>query len=70
MATKTILKDTDYGFQFGPVEVTRIHSDDDNGWVVLDVKSAKQNIQIRVTKTGKIRMHTFGQEIDFPRKEQ
>ena len=46
-----------YGFQFGAAKISRICSDDKNGWVVLDIETPKQTIQVYVTKTGKIRIH-------------
>lgn len=55
-------KETEYGFQYGAAEVTRICSDEKKGWVVLGVKTPKQDIQVYVTKTGKIRIHENGKE--------
>lgn len=46
---------TRYGFQWGPAEVTRIHSDDQFG-VVMEIKSGRGSIQVRVTPTGLIRV--------------
>jgi hypothetical protein len=51
-----------YGFKYGAVEVTRLTSDDKKGWVVLGVKTPKTEIQIYVTKTGKVRIHEDGKE--------
>lgn len=48
---------TDYGFEYGCVEVTRMMSDDKKGWVVIGLKTPKEDIQIYVTKTGKVRIH-------------
>ena len=52
-------KETQFGFEWGPVEVERTCSDDAKGWVLLVVKAAKhQNgIQLYVTKTGKVRVY-------------
>lgn len=49
-------KETTYGFEYASAEVNRVTSDDDKGWVVLSVKSPKHDVQLYVTKTGKIRI--------------
>jgi hypothetical protein len=46
---------TKYGFRFGPAELTRLHSDQ-NGMVWIEVKTERQSMIIRVTKTGLIRI--------------
>jgi len=51
-----------YGFKYGAAEVTRLTSDDKKGWVVLQVKTPKTEIQIYVTKTGKVRIYKDGKE--------
>lgn len=44
-----------YGFSYGPLKVTRIHSSDDLGcWI--EVSGAREYVQIRVTKTGLVRV--------------
>ena len=48
----------DYGFRYGSAEVTRLVSDHAKGWVLVGVKTPKQEIQIYVTRTGKIRVHS------------
>ena len=53
-------EDRRFGFLFGPAEITRIASDDEKGWIVLGLKTAKTAVQIYVTKTGKVRVHTEG----------
>lgn len=50
-------KELQYGFEYGSAQVTRLFSDDKKGTVTLEVKTPKQQIQIYVTKTGKIRIH-------------
>ena len=56
-------KNTKYGFEYGDAKVTRLFSDEEKGWVTIGVASSKctrQNdleLQIYVTKTGKIRIH-------------
>jgi len=51
-------KTTQYGFEWGPVEVDRACHDDKKGWVLLMVKTKKHphGIQVYVTKTGKVRV--------------
>ncbi|MBU2685808.1 MAG: hypothetical protein KKF27_21415 [Gammaproteobacteria bacterium] len=53
-------KETEYGFKFGDAEITRIHSDDKRGWVIVSLETSKFNgnkgLQIYITKTGKIRI--------------
>ena len=53
-------KETEYGFEYGDAKVTRMFSDERKGWVTLGVASTKypRGIQIYVTKTGKIRVHS------------
>ena len=54
---------TAYGFQYGAAEVTRIASDDKKGWVLLQVNTPRDNIQVYVTKTGLIRVHRKNTEL-------
>jgi hypothetical protein len=56
-------KETLYGFNYGSAEITRITSDDNRGWVVLQIKTPKTELQIYVTKTGKVRIHKDGKEL-------
>lgn len=55
-------KETKYGFEYGDAKVTRMFSDEKKGWVTLGVESSKYSgnnaLQIYVTKTGKIRIHS------------
>lgn len=53
-------KATDFGFEWGSARITRACSDEKKGWVVLLVKTPKEDLQIYVTKTGKVRV--FGPE--------
>lgn len=64
-------EETQYGFNYGAAEITRIHSDDKQGWVILSLKSPKAELQIYVTKTGKIRVWNYktGQEYQAPKQE-
>jgi hypothetical protein len=45
-----------YGFEYGSAEVTRIASCEKKEWVVMQVDTPKNNLQIYVTKTGKVRV--------------
>ena len=54
--------ETKFGFDYGAAQVTRCMSDEKKGWVVIRVQTPKQDVQIYVTKTGKIRVHTAGKE--------
>jgi len=49
-------EETQYGFKYGSADVSRIACDEDKGWVVVGVKSPKSEVQIYITKTGKIRV--------------
>lgn len=48
---------TNYGFIYGAGEITRIHSNSKTGQVILELKTSKENIQITINKTGKIKIH-------------
>ena len=50
-------RECQYGFEYGAATVTRLFSDEKKGWVVCEVKSPKDSIQVYVTKTGKIRIY-------------
>jgi hypothetical protein len=49
----TEIRVTQYGFQFGVVEVTRLCSDKGRVWISL--KTARDEVQVYVTRTGLIR---------------
>lgn len=55
-------KETIYGFEYGDAKVSRMISDKKKGYVILGLESSKYTgndvIQIYVTKTGKIRIHS------------
>lgn len=57
MSKKIHYSETQYGFDYGSAKVTRTVSDDAKGWVVLRVTTPKEDLQVYVTKTGKIRVH-------------
>jgi len=48
---------TQYGFEWGAMDVERMCSDEKKGWVFLAVKSPRQHIEIYCTKTGKLRVY-------------
>ena len=48
-----------YGFEWGSAKVERLCSDDKKGWVLMGLetpKYAKTQLQIYVTRTGKVRI--------------
>lgn len=53
-------KETQYGFEYGAAKVTRIHSDEVKKYVVIGIESSKRQIQVYITKTGKIRVFDHG----------
>ena len=54
---------TPYGFIFGDATIERAFADEKKGWVVLLVRTTKYpiGIQLYVTKTGKVRIHSKGE---------
>jgi hypothetical protein len=56
-------KETDYGFEYGALQVERVASDEVKGWVVLRADTAKTKLQIYATKTGKVRIYRDGKEV-------
>lgn len=52
MSVKTEI--TQYGFNFGAAKVERICSDEKKQWVVFRIETPKENLQVYVTKTGKV----------------
>lgn len=62
--------ETKYGFNYGAAKVTRMCSDEKDGWVTLGLETSKHSphaIQIYVTKTGKVRIHSKGGEWTPPK---
>lgn len=49
------LKETSFGFDWGPMSIERVCSDDKGG-VVIAVKSNKETVDIRVTPSGLMRI--------------
>jgi regulation of enolase protein 1 (concanavalin A-like superfamily) len=58
-----------YGFRYGAAEITRLFSDDKKGWVTLQLKTPKEDIQIYITKTGKVRINNNDGEFKAPTKK-
>ena len=52
---RAVANQTQYGFKYGPVEVTRIYSDEKGG-VWLELKTKRSAMMVRVTPTGLIRV--------------
>ena len=50
-------KETTYGFEWGSADISRGFSDEKKGWVTLILRTKKYDLQIYVTKTGKVRIH-------------
>ena len=52
--------ETQYGFEYGSVKVSRLFSDEEKGWVTLGIETPKyighDSLQVYVTKTGKVRI--------------
>lgn len=51
-------RETQYGFEYGNAKVTRLFSDEKKEWVTIGIDTDKQYIQVYVTKTGKLRIHS------------
>ena len=64
-------QETKYGFEWGAAKVERLFSDDKAGWVALEIRTQKHKhgLQIYVTKTGKVRIHSAGGEWTAPNAE-
>lgn len=50
-------EETQYGFNYGPIEIERVCSDEEKGSVVILLRTKKQRVQVYVTKTGKIKLY-------------
>jgi hypothetical protein len=56
-----------YGFEYGAVKVTRCMSDEKKGWVVIMIETPKASIQVYVTKTGKVRVYDYKENVELTR---
>ena len=54
---------TNYGFNFGSVEVTRLFSRPEDGYVVIGITTPKGSLQVYASRTGKIRIFKAGKEM-------
>ena len=62
---------TQYGFKFGAAEITRACSDDKKSWSIMMIETAKENLQVYVTKTGKVRIFSSnGKEWSNPKNKE
>jgi len=61
---------TQYGFEWGNAKIKRYFDDEKRGWVTLGIETDKHpnGIQICITKTGKVRIHSNGGEWVPPNK--
>lgn len=56
-------KNTVFGFQFGPANVTRLCHDDPKGWVILGIRTPKCDLHMYVTKTGEVTLSYYTGEV-------
>ena len=49
-------RETDFGFEWGAANIRRVYSNNKKGWIIMDVITPKEHLQIYVTKTGKTRV--------------
>lgn len=62
-------RETQCGFEFGAATVTRLCSDEEEGWVEISIRTPKSNVQVYVTKTGKVRVYLDNEELK-PKEKQ
>ena len=55
-------EETKHGFDYGAVSIRRCCSDEKTGWVILSLKTSKKDLQIYITKTGKVRIYNYPNE--------
>lgn len=60
---------TQFGFEWQAAKVTRLFSDPQRGWVTLGIKTPREDLQIYITKTGKIRVYGKTGEWAKPKKK-
>ena len=66
---KIPFEEQDYGFRYGAATVERLFNDPKKGWIIIGVDTPKSNLQIYVTKTGKVRIHDQNGEWTSPTKK-
>ena len=49
---------TEYGFSWGAASVQRLCCDAKKEWVLIGIKTPRKEIQVYVTRTGKVRVHS------------
>jgi hypothetical protein len=59
-------RQTQYGFIWGPAQITRLFCDQKKGWVTIGLTTKKDEIQLYITKTGKIRIFSGTKEWQKP----
>jgi len=57
-------EETKYGFNYGALEISRLFSNQNAGWIIIRLKTPKEDLQVYVTKTGKVRI--FGKDKEIP----
>ncbi len=50
-------QNTEFGFNWGAARVIRAFSDKKKEWVTLLIATPQEELQVYVTKTGKVRIH-------------
>lgn len=50
-------EETEFGFNWGAAEIERMCSNAIKEWVTFSVTTPKEDLQIYVTKTGKVRVY-------------
>ena len=45
-----------FGFEWGSTKITRLFFNEKDGWITLGITTPKDELQIYVTKTGKVRV--------------
>lgn len=60
-------QDTQFGFVYGPVEVTRLFSREDS--VAIELKTERNTIDVYVTRTGMVRIFQDNREWKQPKRK-
>lgn len=51
--------ETRFGFDYGDAQINRVASDEKQGWVWLSIGTSKTNLQIKVSKTGRMTLYNW-----------
>lgn len=54
---------TEYGFNYGAAEVTRMHRDHARGTCLIGIKTPRAELQVYVTRTGLVRV--FDKQVEW-----